>query len=828
MNNSSILNIAGRTSNELYTVSVPANLLNFCNFDFTYFMEESSRLCREGMKTGEYPSEEVTAAKNAITNCHKFFENNMRGTFDKIVVDSWIEYICRQGEIGTTTLWNTFAGCKNSFQRVVFQRLSEYRSHRAINQWVNLLKMQEYARKKIDFVFGGKLNNVSEAVGRLNLFDLMFSVAANEQGYSLDAIGSVRVFKGGRLPNAPFVFGGASKEVVRNLFKDVHFADKLPYASRYEGAMSDWEAMDAFAVIKAHLPEHSDNVANTIMKSMAKLPETVYLPSGFKAMIDLEIDALVNGGAFLQRCRRCKEYYIRDDYYNSEYCDTVHRDGTTCREIMETSLIAAEPPSPEQLTYIKEASESAYRDMSAKLGTGLSQHDFSEWLGNFNTIRNKALGGEADISVFEEFVRSTKEYIAAQEAVKEAEEVVVVQEDDRHTVKPYQFTRIDRSELVQQGLLKKEREYPNESPGAMAAAAESAAASVTPTVSRIIRGVHPTSYQEIPLGHDKPVIKKESVAAAGNAGEAARAAIQSIEAQAKEKAQTQAQEKEKEKQKEDGRVHLPELEDFAQTVPQRERRAPQVKLPDFQVKTPETGSRERVTAADTSPRDAYMESPGRSAPEDMRLRPSRTVDQEQSRDRFTVENVRLREDRPSVKLYDREEENKLPEYGRQENRVERPDFGRKKGQPDFVVDDEDTDFVNLEERLEDHREKQEEREKQEAAPPRKSLAEVSKAARVVSAYKTVNDMPDMEDDESASRVMDDFAKILDNIERNDGFDEDEVPLDQDGIPLSHKTKHVMDAIMKNTRVSPSLIYGRRQAAEQNVVIDEPYRKNDEQ
>ena len=766
--NPTILNIASRTTNELYMVSVPANLLNFCNFDFTYFMEESSRLCRECMKTGDYPSDEVNAVKSAITNCHKYFENNMRGIFDKVVVDSWIEYICRQGEMGTTTLWNTFSKCKNPFQRIVFQRLSEYRSHRAINQWVNLLKMQEYARKKIDFIFGGKLNNVSEAVGRLNLFDLMFSVAANEQGYSLDAIGSVKVFKGGRLPNSPFVFGGAAKEVVRNLFKEVHFADKLPYMSRHEGPMSDWEAMDSFAVIKGHLPEHSDNVANTIMKSMAKLPETVYLPSGFKAMIDLEIDTLVNSGAFLQRCKRCKEYYIRDDYYNSDYCDNVHRDGTTCREIMENSIGSLEPLTPEQLTDIKETSEAVYREMSAKLGTGLSQRDFSEWLGNFNVIRNKVLGSEADISVFDEFVRYTREYTLPGKVEVEAEtpeENIKDLTDEHRVVKPYQFTRIDRSELVQQGLLKKEREDPEESP----IPAEAVAAPPAPQVAKIIRGAHPTSYHEIPVGKPAPQpFKEESFAAAENAGEAARAAIQSLKAEEPEK-------KEKEKDKEDGRIRLPGLDEFTELAAmQRERKSPpKVKLPDF-------GLQEQAKS---------------SGPET----------------------------REKVRLYDREEELKPPEFGRQESKVERPDFGEKRRahQPDFVVDDDDTDFVNLEERLE--------------KPADKKPEVNNRAARAVNAYRTLNEAPKANEqgstsnaNEDTSRVMDDFAKILGNIERNDGFDEEDVPLDPDGIPLSHKTKHVMDAIMKNTRVSPSLVYGRRQAAEQNVVIDEDYRKNDDE
>lgn len=785
--NPTVLNIAGRSSNDLYTVSVPSNLLNFCNFDFTYFMEESSRLCRECMKTGEYPLDEINTIKSAIISCHKYYENNMRGTFDKIVVDSWIEYICRQGEIGTSTLWNTFAGCKNSFQRAVFQRLSEFRSHHAINQWVNLLKMQEYAKKKLDFVFGCKLDSVNDAMGRLNLFDLMFSVAANEQGYSLDAIGSVKVFKGGRLPNAPFVFGGAAKEVIRNLFKEVHFAESLPYAGRFEGPMSDWEAMDSFAVIKNHLPEYSDNVANTIMKSMARLAETVYMPSGFKAMIDLEIDTLVNSGAFLQRCKRCKEYYIRDDYYSSEYCDTVHRDGSTCREIMENSPVKTVNLSPEQLSFIRDTSDEIYKQMSARVGNGITQRDFSEWLGNFNVIRNKVLGGEAEFSIFDDFVRYTREYALPEPEAEDKQEELT---EDNRVVKPYQFTKINRNELVQQGLLKKEREYTEESPVEVAAAAE---APPPPPVAKIIRGAHPTSYHEIPVGHEErheapksespapQTFKEEVFAAAEKAGKVTRAEIQTPE----------TDDNPKEKQ-DSGRVRLPELEDFGEPAReqapetareqpsiQRERKAPQVKLPDFglqqEVKLPDLGRQEEVRLPDS----------GRQ------------------------EEVRLPDfgKRDEVRLFDRE--------------------GRDKPEsPDFIVDsmddmddgdDDETGFVNLEERLE------------RAVTAPKKAQENNRAARAVSAYKSVNGMSGQDtaaEDEAAAKVYDDFAKILDNIERNDGFDEEDLPLDPDGVPLSHKTKHVMDAIMKNTRVSPSLVYGRRQAAEQNVVIDEDYRKEE--
>ena len=603
------LNIAGKNANDIYQVNVPSNLLGFCKFDFTHFMEDCNQLCRDCMKSGEYPLDEVNVIRNSISGCHRYYENNIRGIFDKIVVDCWIEYICRQGEMGTSTLWESFIECKTPFQKVIFQRLSEYRSHHAINQWVNLLKIQEYARKKLDYIFGCKLNSVDEATGRLNVFDLMFSVAANEQGYSLDKISSVREYKPGRLPNAPFVFGGAAKEIMRNLFKNVHFAESLPYVSADESAMTDWEAMDAFGVIKSYLPDHSDNVVNTIIKSMVKISEKVYVPSGFKAFIDLEIDSLINSGAFLQRCRRCKEFYIRDEYYTSEYCDTVHRDGSTCREIMEQPKF--DPPTPEQLEELKEKADSLYREVSDRVGKNISQRDFTEWLSYFNVIKNKVINGEARPSDFDEFVIYTKDYSFPLPAEPAKEETAEVTPDGKKTVKPYQFTRIDRKELEQSGLLKpadKKEEEP------LPIKKEKAAAPPPPPVAKIIRGASPTSYQEIPVravGGDSagssPKIKQDvylgedfsESGQAESAGASARAAIQNIsgaERSKAESAQNGATNNLSESKAPTGtnstaaaeKPHfLPDLEQFADLSDMEEPtdagrpKAPKVKLPNF-------------------------------------------------------------------------------------------------------------------------------------------------------------------------------------------------------------------------------------------------------
>ena len=50
----------------------------------------------------------------------------------------------------------------------------------------------------------------------------------------------------------------------------------------------------------------------------------------------------------------------------------------------------------------------------------------------------------------------------------------------------------------------------------------------------------------------------------------------------------------------------------------------------------------------------------------------------------------------------------------------------------------------------------------------------------------------------------DFSQILEGITRDDGFSREETLLDSDGLPVSHKTKHVMNALFGPSKASPIL------------------------
>jgi hypothetical protein len=360
------------------------------------------------MKKGEYPLDEVAALRNSISPCHKYYEKNVRGVFEKIVVDCWIEYICRQNEINAPTLWNSFSVCKNDFERVVFARLCEFRYNHAINQWMNILKIQEYAARKVEFIFGEKLGKFSMAAARAGYFDLLFNVAANEMGY-LQNGGTCKVYSSGRIPNSPFVMSGVSREIMRNILTDLRYDDsgEARDGQHREGSLSDKTDMDAFASIKPYIPEEHDSIVNTIIKSIPETPQKVYVPESFKAVVDLEIDALIESGAVIQRCSRCREYFLRDDDYDYDYCSVADASGKTCLDAMNES---GEPVRriPADATVLYARCDQLYKEMAERVNVDITQRDFSDWYRYMTLIRENIVSGVANMDDFENFAEYSR------------------------------------------------------------------------------------------------------------------------------------------------------------------------------------------------------------------------------------------------------------------------------------------------------------------------------------------------------------------------------------------------------------------------------------
>ena len=220
-----MLKLVGKNSNEIFLLRYPATLLDFCEYDFSYFAKHAIDLCNESLKTGEPDFDRMAELRRDLQGAHCYIEQNIRSIYEKIVLDCWIDYVCRRDNIGIGALWNRFVRCKSDFEKLVFSRLCDFRYNRAINEWVNIIRVQDYARCKTEFIFVDGIKNAEEAVSRRNYFDLAFSVTARELGCRIEDLGVTKTFSVGRVPTAPFLFPNISKDIVRNLLSDFDYSD---------------------------------------------------------------------------------------------------------------------------------------------------------------------------------------------------------------------------------------------------------------------------------------------------------------------------------------------------------------------------------------------------------------------------------------------------------------------------------------------------------------------------------------------------------------------------------------------------------------------------
>lgn len=441
------LKLVGKTSNEIFSLRYPTSLLDFCEYDFSYFAKHSIDLCNESLKSGVEDIERVSDLRHDIQSAHCFIEHNIRTVYDKIVLDCWIDYVCRRDSIGVNVLWNRFIRCKSDFEKAVFARLCDFRYNRAINEWLNIVRVQDYARCKVEFIFVDGLTSVDEAIARRNYFDLAFSVTAREMGCRIEDLGVTKTFSAGRVPTAPFLFPTVSKEIVRNLLSDFDYSEDYSAIGDYSD-ISDKLAMDAFARMRAGLPQDLSKYG--IMRGkMDSLREKIYMPCSLKAAIDLEIDVLIENGDWLGRCRRCGRYFLRNKEHLEEYCSRLMPNiGRTCLELWEEE----HPKKPA----IDEALERKCREvkekMFARVDKTLSGREYNYWNSYLEAMKQKVLNGEISADELESFldyslVVDITKSTPIMEVPKKAPEPPPAPKE--RVVKPFVPERLNRNEIVQ-------------------------------------------------------------------------------------------------------------------------------------------------------------------------------------------------------------------------------------------------------------------------------------------------------------------------------------------------------------------------------------------
>lgn len=735
------LNLAGKNSNEIYTLFYPNNLINFCKYDFSLFLDHCTDLCRLAARTGEFNIDDVYSIRNSISGCHKYYEQNMRSKFEKIVIDCWIDYLCRQSEVGVGTLWQSFMHCRNDFERAIFMRLSEYRHNKAINEWVNLLRLQEYAQRKVEFVFGVTLSGPNEAYARAGYFDLMFNVAANEQGFPVDEIASTDILTVCRLSNSPFIMTSAAREIARNQLKDMPYLEN-GYKSRKNPELTDKTAMDAFAVIKEFIPNKNDTMAKTIVKSMISQPQTVYLPRSFKAVIDLEIDAIINSGAVIAHCARCGEYYLKDESYTSDYCNRPQKDGLTCLEVMSkstdetvreirgetasytTAQVADDDDEDFNVIYVDKAvvnekMEALYKEMAARVNVDMTQRDFSRWYQCELRLKERILLGQAgekelndfiELSHGDEFASKKQEPVFEPQRRKEEIEYT----DGGREVKRFVFEKVDR---------------PIEQPKAPSSLAQSEKAAME-AVQKLFNQPTVQPRQEPQPAYRQPQMPQHPSYAY---------------------------------------PYYPPYQSQQKPVTRIIRGGYGEKMPETPLVKPKT-----VVIPNGN-------EPKRSAPETFKPVVSEAV-----RTDFEVKPVEKTEnDDSDVKVF-RPKIQQRPETTPYE-RLKQPleDFRRE------YFSEQQEPQLDGQISVEDYEE------------PKPAYVPTSRPlpANALSAYRSGLQESSNTNNE---REKVDFTDVLSGIQRDDGFGVKETDLNSEGLPVTHKTKHVMNALFGPSKASPFL------------------------
>ncbi|MCM1577596.1 MAG: hypothetical protein NC078_02195, partial [Ruminococcus sp.] len=326
-------------SNSFHKIELSKSLLRFAEFDFTYFWEQCIEAGRNARKTGRLSANLEAIALGSAAKCHPYVEACIGTEFDGLVTDCIIAYICHSEGIGPEELWGRCISPKSLYEKAIFERISEYKTGRAINQWINIVRMQEYARSKMRFIYETESNimlSPGDYRARREYFDLAFAVAANETGCDMRKMPSVKKYSPSSLPDCVFMMGRVSKAIYKRL-SEVLADAPLSRDKNLNDHNRDSAALDAFSYVK-DMPRPESIDMNLAMENITALPEVVYVPDSFKAVIDLEFTCMYEEGVYLAKCPRCGRFFRRDLEEKSPYCGRINSSGMTCAEQVEEEL----------------------------------------------------------------------------------------------------------------------------------------------------------------------------------------------------------------------------------------------------------------------------------------------------------------------------------------------------------------------------------------------------------------------------------------------------------------------------------------------------------
>ncbi len=392
-----------RTGNDLFSLELAKTLLQFIEYDFTYFWEQVVDYGKTARKTGKFDKEQSKFLKSIILECHPFYEAKINTRFNNIALDCILEYYCRTNNIGLEALWTQYISPKNSYETAVFSRISEYKSGKAVNEWVNIIRLQQYARKKLSYIFDGEICSVAECMARNKYFDLGYSVSASEIGYPQDELPMVECYPLGQMPNAVFILKKVAKDIFNKLNSNFN---NLPQFTK-KGINDDTRdsySLDAYEYMK-DLSRPTEMEFFTAIENFRYLPDVVYLPNTFKAIIDLEFLKMFENSILLQKCASCGRYFIQDPIYTGKFCNRVTKSGLTCRE--EQKEYEAEEVEESSFDIYQKTSF-IYENLKKQVGVSLPESEFNDWSEYLERLKKNVTSQNATLDELESFLNYTE------------------------------------------------------------------------------------------------------------------------------------------------------------------------------------------------------------------------------------------------------------------------------------------------------------------------------------------------------------------------------------------------------------------------------------
>lgn len=442
----SIVRFAVYDNTNFYKIDLSRTLLHFTEFDFTYFWEQCIEAGKTARKTGRLPQNIVSGAKTVIGRAHPYIEACIGTDYSEIVTDCIIEYICHSERIGLEELWARCISPKNPYEETIFRRISEYKANRAMNRWTSIVRLQEYAKNKMSFIFDtddiGTILSDDTVRARKEYFDLALSVAANELGCSGNLLPSVKLCTPSTLPNAAFVVGKVSKSIYRR-FSDTlaEGRDLSAMEKRDCSKIRDQLAMEAYSYVKG-MTRPNDIEMNFALETIRENPAELYYPDSLKAAVDLEFELMVRNKIYMRKCENCGRFFTALD--DNTRCDRVNSSGKTCRrqyeelvesitveargslphteentegnaetpaanaaEISPVSSLIPPPEVREPVVVPKETEKRAqklYNALYKRVSKGIDENEFKEWSQYLSNMKRNLKIGEATLKQYEEFL----------------------------------------------------------------------------------------------------------------------------------------------------------------------------------------------------------------------------------------------------------------------------------------------------------------------------------------------------------------------------------------------------------------------------------------